>query len=48
MPEITQNKLLTTVTYGNFQSYYFRRKKKERGTEREGSREKEGRKKKEN
>ena len=35
MPEITQNKLLTPVTYGNFQAYYFRGKKN-----REGQREK--------
>lgn len=48
MPETTQNKLLITVTYGNFQAYCFRRKERKRKTESEGAREKERGKKKEN
>ena len=46
MPEITQNKLLTPVTYGNFQAYYFRRKKNREGQREKGlGRKKEERKK---
>ena len=46
MPEITQNKLLTLVTYGNFQAYYFRRKKNREGQREKGlGRKKEERKK---
>lgn len=45
MPETTQNKLLITVTYGNFQAYCFRRKERERQRVKGPGRKKEERKK---